>query len=102
MVQYFGVLVQSSFPHLSKNSVQSCGKLFSGLYHGTIFCDLGTVLVQYGLYQSANRGENVKIRSWYSILVILVQCVIMALVQSLQNKRHYLSIVPFVVSFVLF
>lgn len=28
-----------------------------------------------------------KIRLWYSILVILVQCVAMALVQSLQNKR---------------
>ena len=43
-----------------------------------------------------------KIRLWYSILVILVQCVAMALVQSLQNKGHYLSIVPFVVSYVLF
>lgn len=43
-----------------------------------------------------------KIRLWYSILVILVQCVAMALVQLLQNKRHYLSIVPFVVSYVLF
>lgn len=43
-----------------------------------------------------------KIRLLYSILVILVQCVVTALVQSLQNKRHYLSIVPFVVSYVLF
>ena len=31
--------------------------------------------------------ETLKIRSWYSIFVILVQCVVTALVQSLQNKR---------------
>lgn len=31
--------------------------------------------------------KTLKIRSWYSISVILVQCVVTALVQSLQNKR---------------
>ena len=46
--------------------------------------------------------KTLKIRSWYSISVILGQCVVTALVQSLQNKRHYLSIVPFVVSYVFF
>lgn len=64
------------------------------------------ILVQYWYSMDCTSqitGVKVpKIRLWYSILVILVQCVAMALVQSLQNKRHYLSIVPFVVSYVLF
>lgn len=72
-------------------------------------CTMGrffVILVQYWYSMDCTSpltgAKTLKIRSWYSILVILVQCVIMALVQSLQNKRHYLSIVPFVVSFVLF
>lgn len=57
-------------------------------------CTMGRflgVLVQYWYSMDCTSpltGVKVpKIRLWYSILVILVQCVTMALVQLLQNKR---------------
>lgn len=72
-------------------------------------CTMGQffmILVQYWYSMDCTSPltgvKTLKIKSWYSISVILVQCVVTALVQSLQNKRHYLSIVPFVVSYVLF
>lgn len=65
-------------------------------------CTMGqffVILVQYWYSMDCTSPltgvKTSKIRFWYSIFVILVQCVVTALVQSLQNKRHYLSIVPF-------
>ena len=57
-------------------------------------CTMGrffVILVQYWYSMDCTSPltgvKTSKIRSWYSISVILVQCVVTALVQSLQNKR---------------